>query len=276
MIIERPVRFRNPRRQFLADPLRLAGTDDEYLVEQYRFTDRKGVISHLRLHHDGRAELCEGVIEESFHLSFPMSFVYEGRTLVVAEAHRGGATFLWELRVAERSSRRIATIVNEPLRDIAIFESRFGWHLVATRLSPTEQLVHFRADSPFGRWEEAPIVNRADQERLAGVPVGVGPEWGGDGFPDALLPLQGHSRGYGTEIAVARLNLDIDGAAVVDRGQLVDPPKPFLGVHSLAMGSSSTLIDLKHLQLRTDRIRNRLRPARVVARVRRAAHAQCR
>lgn len=267
--LENPARFRNPRRQFLADPIPLVGASDEYLVEQYRFSDRRGIISHLRLLPDGSGELREGIIEEPFHLSFPMSFAHDGRIYVVAEASRGGATFLWEVRVKEGASRRSAKIIDRPLRDIAVFTSRSGWHLLATELSPSERLVHYRAEAPLGPWVESPITNRAAQERLAGVPISVDAAEAGTAPIEAILPLQGHSHGYGTEIALARLTSGSEGSLVVEPGPIVSAPKPYLGVHSLAVGSSTALVDIKHLRLRTDRITYRLRPARMIARARR-------
>ncbi|WP_426574270.1 glucosamine inositolphosphorylceramide transferase family protein [Aquihabitans sp. McL0605] len=259
-------RLRNPRNDFLADPVALVGADDEYLVEQYRFATRRGVISHLRFTPDGGAELREGVIDAPFHLSFPTTFRHDGRTWIVPEAHESGATHLWEYRPDEGASRHVGPIIDVPVRDAVIFEHGGRWYLLGTGALPAWHLVLYVTDDPLTTWEQIPIENRTSYVRPGGSLV---PRPAGDGTgPDAwIAPMQGSSRGYGSELALCELRLAPE-PLLVD-GPVVEPPPPFIGLHTLAMGRSQTVVDLKHLRLRPDRLVYRVRPERLLRKLRR-------
>jgi hypothetical protein len=72
--------------------------------------------------------------------------------------------------------------------------------------------------------------------------------------------MQGSSRGYGSELGLCELRLD--PTPVLGDGPRLDPPAPFIGLHTLAMGRSQTVVDLKHLRLRPDRVFHRISPKR--------------
>ncbi|MGN6693681.1 MAG: glucosamine inositolphosphorylceramide transferase family protein [Aquihabitans sp.] len=257
-------RLRNRRGTFLADPVPLVGRTDEYLVEEFRFRDRRGIISHLRFDEAGRASLRSGVIEAPFHLSFPTSFRYDGRTWVVPEAAASGATHLWEIDVDAGSSRHAGTIIDVPVRDVVIFEHDGRWYLLGTGAEPCWHLVLYSSDNPLSGWTPVPLDNRTDYVRPGGSLVRTIDlrDGGGDTM---VAPMQGSSRGYGSELALCELQLA--PMAVLTPGQRLDPPQPFIGLHTLAMGESQNLVDLKHLRFRSDRMLQRLRPARVLRRV---------
>jgi hypothetical protein len=242
----------------------LVGRPDEYLVEEFRFRTRRGVISHLRFDGDGRAFMRSGVIDAPFHLSFPTSFRFDGRTWVVPEAAASGATHLWEIDVEAGSSRHAGTIIDDPLRDVVIFEDGGRWYLLGTGAEPVRHLVLYSSDNPLGGWTQTLIDNQTEYERPGGSLVRTIDLR--DGRGDTLVaPMQGHSRGYGSELALCELRLA--PTPVLTPGRRLDPPAPFIGLHTLAMGDSQNLVDLKHLRFRSDRLLQRLRPARVLRRL---------
>jgi hypothetical protein len=254
---------RNPKGEFLADPVPLVGTEDEYLVEQYRFADRRGVVSHLRLGPDGSASLREAVIDAPFHLSFPTTFQHGGSTWIVPEAAASGATHLWEYRPDEGTSRHVGPIIDVPVRDVVIFPHDGRWHLLGTGASPEWHLVLYVSDDPVSSWEQVPIDNRTTYVRPGGIQI---PLPAVDGEPPAwIVPMQGSSRGYGSELGLCQLRLD--PTPVLIDGPRIDPPAPFIGLHTLAMGRSQTVVDLKHLRLRSDRVRHRVSPKRLLRKV---------
>lgn len=257
-------RLRNPRGSFLADPIPLAGTHDEFLLEQYFFKTKRGVVSHLRFDADGRAQLLEGVIDEAFHLSFPMSFVWDDRTWVVCEAAASGVTHIWEYNSNHRAVRRPDPLFDYPLRDVSVFRDGDLWYLLGTVADPDWELVMYSSESPVAGWKEMPLQNHTDVVRLAGSPILQSTDLVTDAerATEWAVPLQGSSRGYGSEIVVCSLRI-ADGQATLETRSQVDPPAPYIGMHTIALGESKALVDIKHLKIRRDRLGYWLGPRRL-------------
>lgn len=259
---------RNPRGSFLADPMPLAGTEDEYLVEQYQFSRKKGVVSHLRFDKDGKARLLEGIIDEPFHLSFPMSFIWDEKTWIVCEAAASGETHIWEYDTDRGTSRRCDPIFDFPLRDTSIFTDGRKWYLLATVAEPSWELVMYSSDNPISGWTRVPLENRSSVFRLAGNPIPEAVPSGteADDTREWIVPLQGSARGYGSEVEICRLRLT-DGSAVLEPGFQINPPDPYIGFHTIAPGKSQVVVDIKYLKVRRDRLGHRFRPRRLLNRL---------
>lgn len=255
------VRLRNERGTFLADPIPLVGADDEYLVEEYRFATRRGVISHLRFDEQGRATIRSGIIDAPYHLSFPTTFRHQDTTWIVPEAAASGATHIWEFDADAGSTRYAGELIDHPVRDVVIFEHADRWYLMGTAAVPDWHLVLYTAPDPLGGWEPTPIDNQTEFFRPGGslIPLTGGAGRDGGGW---VAPMQGHTRGYGSELALCELRMA--PAPTLTSGPQIDPPDPFIGLHSLALGRSQTLVDLKHLRLRPDRVWHRVSPKRMV------------
>jgi hypothetical protein len=214
----------------------------------------------------GNVAIRQGVIDETFHLSFPMSFLYDGRTWVVCEAATTGRTYLWEYQPETGRSRRVSALFDQPLRDVAVFRTGDRWELLGTSASPEWRLVRFISTSPLEGWAEAPVENTTHLVRLAGRPERL--TGGGEADGEIwVVPMQGSSHGYGSEVYLCALELS--PTARLQLGRRLDPPAPYIGMHTLAVGDSLNLVDLKHLRLRPDRVRHRLKPQRLRNRLRR-------
>lgn len=73
------------KRYWYADPMLLKKNEDTYLfVEAYDNSNGKGSIAYSKLV-NGRFTKPKVIIEESFHLSYPYVFEYEGNTFIMPE-----------------------------------------------------------------------------------------------------------------------------------------------------------------------------------------------
>lgn len=94
-------RFRQLRptwREWYADPIIYTQGKKTYVfMEVYDRLDCRGCIGVSELDDGGRLTRPVRIIEEPFHMSFPMVFDYDGRTYMIPETIEGGALFIYRM-----------------------------------------------------------------------------------------------------------------------------------------------------------------------------------
>jgi hypothetical protein len=166
-----------PRDRFYADPFVVQRNGINYIFfEDYRYKQRKGLISCLEIDAQGRCGKPEVVLELPYHLSYPSVFEYEGETFLMPET-RGNRTV--ELYRAVEFPRRWVLekvlLKDVPAVDPTIFmhDGRV-WIFVGGMVdnaSINDELFLFSADSLFGEWAphpRNPIVSDVRRARPAG------------------------------------------------------------------------------------------------------------
>ena len=79
------IKIKNPKNKWFADPFLFKSNDITYLfVEDYDVKLKKGSISVFTLNKN-KYEFLGKVLEESFHLSYPYVFNYEGEIYMIPE-----------------------------------------------------------------------------------------------------------------------------------------------------------------------------------------------
>jgi hypothetical protein len=162
-VLWRGTRVATPAGRFLADPF-VATRDGRTCVfaEDFLYGESKGRISAFELQADGARELGTA-IEESFHLSFPFLFEYEGGLFMCPESCEAKQIRIyectqfplgWQLRVVAMSDVTAA--------DTMIFEKDGLWWMLSN-ISTSEprdcgsELYAFWATSPLGAdWKPHP------------------------------------------------------------------------------------------------------------------------
>jgi hypothetical protein len=195
LVLERSQRIDNPRGGYYADPFIHDTEHGRYcFVEEFRHAKNKGEIAVLRLG-NGHADSSEGssegsendgepvrvgtALEESFHLSFPYLFEYEGELFMCPESHGSGQIRIyrchgfplqWGLHSVAMDA--VAAV------DTMIFPAHGVWWLMSSfhPLGDTEtypELHLFSAPDPLcGQWSphaQNPLVVDPEFARNAGL-----------------------------------------------------------------------------------------------------------
>lgn len=152
---------------FVADPF-FCGRPDDLLVEACAANNGKGKIMRLI---DGSPQVLR--TEESFHLSYPSTFVEGAKTYVVPEMARGGRQTLFTID-GDRLVKEHELIIDAgPLLDPTLFRHEGRVYLFASRRADGSSLLRlWSAASLFERFEEhpsSPIRISARGSRMAGA-----------------------------------------------------------------------------------------------------------
>ena len=167
LVLERSSRIPNPSGGYYADPFIHDTEQGRFcFVEEFRHAKNKGEIVVLRF--DGNADGNQAVrigvaLEESFHLSFPYLFEYEGALYMCPESHGSGQIRIyrcsdfplqWDLHSVAMDA--VAAV------DSMIFQAHDRWWLMSSLhpLGDTEtypELHIFSAPDPLsGQWTPHP------------------------------------------------------------------------------------------------------------------------
>ena len=183
LVAERSTRIPNPGGGYYADPFIHSTDDGRYcFVEEFRHDKNKGEIAVLRLDtgdHSDKAVRVGTALEESFHLSFPFLFEYEGGLYMCPESHGSGQIRIyrcnkfplqWQLHSVAMDT--VAAV------DTMIFPAHGVWWLMSSfhPLGDTEtypELHIFSAPDPLcGQWvphAQNPLVVDPEFARNAGL-----------------------------------------------------------------------------------------------------------
>jgi hypothetical protein len=159
-VLRRGIPVRSPQGRFLADPF-VATRDGRSCIfaEDFVYSTSKGHISVFEIAPDGARELGV-VVSESFHLSFPYLFEFEGTLYMCPEAAGSRQIRIYECTEFPMKWR-LAVIAMKDVSavDTMIFRENGSWWLL-TNLSTTEpdewsaELHLFSANSPLTeRWQ---------------------------------------------------------------------------------------------------------------------------
>ena len=236
----------NPRGAFLADPIPLMGRPNDFLVEDMDWQLGRAYISHIRIDDEGRFWICRKVILGREHLSFPMNFIYDDRLFVTPESTKSGATRMWTYSADTLISQDVGCLIDVPFYDPVIFEQNDSWFLLGMTQSPGRELALYKSESPLGNWERISLINTTGLVRPGGATYDDG---------DLIIPMQGESSGYGSELFFCHLTL-VPFPKLEVRNR-IDPPAPYLGLHSYAQGRDHALVDLQYDVFHSEALKRR-------------------
>jgi hypothetical protein len=197
-----------PVGRFYADPF-VAEQDGRtwVLFEEYRETDRKGVISCAEIRPDGTFSTPNVVLECDYHLSYPFLFRWRGAWHMVPESGDNRSVDLYRAEPLPQAWRKVATLLPDvDARDATLHEWNGKWWMFVTLCVPggprADELSLYFSESPLGPWTahpRNPIVSDVRSARSAGAIY----------MEDGALirPAQDCSRGYGYAITLNRIEV---------------------------------------------------------------------
>jgi hypothetical protein len=192
--------------RFYADPFPIAYRDKLFVfMEEFDYRAGKAVISAQQIEGDALRGSPQVVLEEPWHLSYPMVFEHGGQVWMIPESAGNKSVTLY--RADPFPSRWVpeATLLSDVEASDATLCVHAGkfWMFVATRDgagSWSDTLSIFHADRLLGPWRPHalnPIVIHPAQARPAGAFVARhGKLW---------RPVQDCTSGYGTGINLAEV-----------------------------------------------------------------------
>lgn len=236
---------------FLADPFGVWRDGILNLfVETYDYRVRIGAIELLRYDTDLHLIDRQMVLEEPWHLSYPIVWEAEGETWMLPEAHRSGKLTLY--RADPFPTRWVPETVIELGGKIAVDATPFHhdgrwWLLYAAandEESKTGALYAAFADRLTGPWTPHPLNPvrlGVDSTRPGGTVAVI------DGKP--VLPVQDCTNTYGGAIralTIDRLSPTDFASSVGDWIRAPADAVPYVeGLHTLAAAGDVTLVDCK-------------------------------
>lgn len=239
-----------PAFTFLADPFGYAEKDLLHLfVEQYDYRIRHGVIEKLTFAADLTLVDRREVLQEPWHLSYPVVFDGEGATWMLPEAHRSGRLTLYRTHRGLDDWRAECEIALDCVPvDASILQHEGRWWLfyasAASKADKTGSLHVAWAERLCGPWTPHPAnpVHRGfASSRPGGTPLVI------DGR--IMLPTQDCTRTYGGAIRPLWIDrLDETGFSATPGPALALPPgapEHCEGMHTLSACGDITLFDVK-------------------------------
>lgn len=166
-----------PRDRFYADPFIVERNGKHHIFfEDYRYKQRKGLISVIEIDQHGYSTHPEVVLERPYHLSYPNVFEREGEWFMLPETRDNKTVELY--RAVDFPRRWVLEKVllkNAPAVDPTLFEhDGKQWLFVGGMLensSPNEDLFLYSADSLFSDWlphRRNPVISDVRSARPAG------------------------------------------------------------------------------------------------------------
>lgn len=161
---------------FVADPFLFKVGDDWHLYfELLNRANGRGEIA-LATSADLSSWMYEGVVlAESFHLSYPLVFEWEGERFMIPEAHETRSVRLYKATAFPHEWSHVHTLLSDDLyADSTIFRHNNQWWLF-TQTSPlgkNDNLRLFYADSLLGQWTEHPMSPLVENDVHGARPAG--------------------------------------------------------------------------------------------------------
>ncbi len=166
-----------PRDRFYADPFVIRRNDHNYIFfEDYRYKQKKGLISCMEVDKTGECSKPEVVLETPYHLSYPFVFEHQGEMFLMPETRSNRSVELY--RAVDFPRRWVLEKVllkDLPAVDPTIFvHDGKVWLFVGgmvDNVSTNDELFLFFANSLFGEWtphQKNPVVSDVRTARPAG------------------------------------------------------------------------------------------------------------
>jgi hypothetical protein len=236
-----------PAGHFWADPFVIHHQDRYYLfVEDFLYDRGKGVIAVAELGEGGLKAAPEVVLEEPYHLSYPLVFEYQGAWYMIPETRKSKQIRLY------RSERfpfdwRFHSVLVDGISavDSTLVEDNGSWWLFAccanTGLEVDDGLHLFHAPSPLGPWTPHPH-NPVNQDTYSMRPAGKCFRRGGRLFRPAQISVE---YGWGTSVVeITELTPESYAERIVET---LEPHwrTDIKGIHTLNMDGACMVVDCK-------------------------------
>lgn len=166
-----------PGNDYWADPFPLVEAGRRLLfVEEFQDGSRKGVISCLELDGSQVAKHHGAVLEESFHLSYPQVFRWQGQWYMTVESCEVDRVSLYRSEALPGGWKRVADLIHGRLCvDPTLHHHEGRWYLFGNVSesggNPSDELFLFVADNlegPYRAHPANPIVSDVRKARPAG------------------------------------------------------------------------------------------------------------
>jgi len=240
--------------QFIADPFGLWRDGKLHVfVETYDYRVRVGAIEVLvydaALNFLWRAP----VLNEPWHLSYPLVWEAEGETWMLPEAHKSNTLTLYralDFPCVWEPAHRIA-LDHVPVDATPIFHDGLWWlfYTSASREPDKMSALHISyAQSLRGPWTPHPM-NPVRVDISSSRPGGTARVIDGH----VALPVQDCTSTYGGAIRLLRFPILTPDKVEMTSGNRIEAPAAFApyveGLHTLAAAGDVTLIDAKRTEL---------------------------
>ena len=236
--------------RFLADPFGIWRDGRLYLfAEAYDYRDRKGAIELLVLDTAFKVAERRRVLEEAWHLSYPVLIEDGGQTYMLPEAHKSGRLTLYRAAAFPDRWEPAAAIELDqiPIDATPVFHQGLWWLFytpATTKLEKVAALHLAFAESLLGPWTPHPgnpVRMDLASARPGGTPVLV------DG--ELVLPVQDCARTYGGAVRPLRIHVLTPDRFEATAGEAITAPRGFApytrGLHTISSAGGVTLIDAK-------------------------------
>ena len=233
---------------FRADPFLFADNGCLWLfTEDYSYATGKGVIACEAVATAGAQAVSRTVLEEPFHLSYPLVLRHDGVIYMLPETSAAARVQLY--RAAPFPERWVPDVVLLEGRRLAdatpVFHDGRWWLFAAANEdggSSWDQLHLFHAPDLLGPWTPHagnPVLIDAGAARPAGL------MWHEDGV--LMRPAQDCRTGYGAGLAICRVDRLDEGGYRQNVVRRVGPPPGVgaAGLHTLNRAEGWEAVDLK-------------------------------
>jgi hypothetical protein len=234
-----------PRDRLWADPFVVPDGNRAWIfVEEMTFAEKRGFISVIEAHRDGRWSVPQPVLRRPWHLSYPCLFRWNGEHFMLPEAAESGMVQLFRaVEFPFRWAPDIVLLDGIKAVDSTIFEHEGRWWMFLSTPSygrVFEDLSIYHAESPRGPWVPHRL-NPVLSNTIGGR--GAGSVFRRDGR--LFRPAQNGSRRYGFAIEIREIvELTTERLTEIPAGEVRPDWAPgLIGTHTLNVTDEVTVID---------------------------------
>ena len=158
------------KADFVADPFMIRDGDKWYLFfEILESTQHKGIIGVAVSEDALNWRYDRVVLEEPFHLSYPMVFRHNGEILMIPESHEDYSVSVYKADNFPYGWKKYRTILEGDFADNTIVQHENNWYLFT---SDRNDMLHlFWAADLYGNWQrhpKSPIVTKDSRHARPG------------------------------------------------------------------------------------------------------------
>lgn len=143
------------KADFVADPFLIREGGKWYMFfEILESTQHKGIIGLATSENGLKWEYDRVVLEEPFHLSYPLVFKYNDEILMIPESHADYSVSIYKAENFPYGWKKYQTILEGDYTDPTILRHENNWYLFA---SDRNDMLHlFWANDIYGAWQPHP------------------------------------------------------------------------------------------------------------------------